>query len=185
MSGFTYYAGADDFLAEFYDDSEDIGRIKAGADRLVAENRGRRLVELRERAHASREDVARRMGVDLQRVIELETGTTGFGLHRIDELTQTGPDEADEELHDLARYITELSSYIQAIGGDIRLEVSGATMEIINPETGTTTTRTGPFFLPAPADSFTPDMIYTMLRNKPAQLTIWAEVEGWRTEIAA
>ncbi|MFE4329541.1 hypothetical protein ACFRQM_08785 [Streptomyces sp. NPDC056831] len=58
-------------------------------------------------------------------------------------------------------------------------------MEIIDPETGTKTTSTGPFFVTAPADSFTPDLIYTMLRKRPAQLIVWAEVEGWRTDIAA
>jgi DNA-binding XRE family transcriptional regulator len=179
------YDSFDDFLDEFFpDDPAARERIERGAERLAAEERGARLVALRERAHATREDVAHRMGVELQRVIELEAGT-GFNLHHIDELTRTSPSGAGDDLHDLARYITELSSYIQAIGGDIQLEVAGSTMEVIDPETGMKKTTTGPFFVPAPADSFTPDMIYTVLRNNPAQLTIWAEVEGWRTDIAA
>ena len=175
MSGFTRYASTDDFLAEFYDDPADVRRVKSGADRLVAENRGRRLIELRERAHTTREDVARRMGVELQHVVDLETGTTGFGLQRAE----------GADLGGIVRRITELSSYIQAIGGDIQLEVSGATMEITDPDTGETTTRTGSFLVPAPADSFTPDMVHSILMNEPARLIIWAEVEGWRTDIAA
>ncbi|MFE7410895.1 helix-turn-helix domain-containing protein [Streptomyces laurentii] len=180
------YESFDDFLDEFFpDDPGACERIERGAERLAAEERGARLVELRERVRATREDVARRMGVGLQRVIDLETGTPGFGLHRIDELTRSGFGEVDGELHGLARRITELSSYIQAIGGYVELEVSGATMGIVDPETGVTTTGTGTFVVPAPAESFTPDLVYTVLRNKPTQLIVWAEVEGWRTDIGA
>ncbi|MFB7913569.1 helix-turn-helix domain-containing protein [Streptomyces sp. NPDC056061] len=180
------YDSFDDFLDEFFpDDSAARERIERGAEALAAEERGVRLVELRERARATREDVALRMGVELQRVIDLETGATGFDFHRIDELTRTDADEADEELRDLARYITELSSYIRAVGGDVQLEVSGATLEVADPVTGARTTSTGPLFVPAPADSFTPDLIFAVLRKKPARLIIWAEVEGWRTDIAA
>ncbi|MGW9412312.1 helix-turn-helix domain-containing protein [Streptomyces diastaticus] len=179
------YDTPDDLLAEFFDDPADREDVKRLSERLAAEERGARLVELRERARASREAVAARMGVELQHVVDLEAGTIGFDLHRIEEITHTGPDEADDELHEVVRYLVDLSSYIQAIGADITLEISGGTVEVFDPETGTTTTSTGPFFLPAPAEYFTPDLLYTVLKRKPAQLKIWAEVEGWRTDIAA
>ncbi|MDH6118273.1 hypothetical protein [Kitasatospora sp. GAS204B] len=99
MSGFTHYTGEDDFLAEFYDDPAEREEIKRGADLLVAENRGRRLVELRERARATREDVARHMGVALEEVAAIEGG---FATVR------------------------DLAAYMSAIGGELDLVLVAA-----------------------------------------------------------
>ncbi|MDT0546918.1 helix-turn-helix domain-containing protein [Streptomyces lonegramiae] len=179
------YDNFDDFLNEFHpDDTTARERIHREAERLAAHERGARLIELRERAQTSREQVAERMGVELQRVVDLEAGAIGFDLNRIDELTDTGPGEADQELHDIVHYIFDLSSYIRAIGGDVEVEISGATTEIIQ-ENGSIITSMTPLHVPAPAEFFTPDMIYTLLMRKPEQMKIWAEVEGWRTNIAA
>ncbi|WP_328774469.1 hypothetical protein [Streptomyces sp. NBC_00286] len=68
------YDTPDDLLAEFFDDPADREGVKREAERLAAEERGAPLVELRERASATREDVARRMSVELTRVISLESG---------------------------------------------------------------------------------------------------------------
>lgn len=157
------YDSFDDFLDEFFpDDPADRESIERGAERLAAEERGARLVELRERSRATREDVALRMGVALQRVIDLESGTVGFDFRRIHGVAGTAPAEADDDLRELVRYLAELSAYVQAIGGDIQLELPGTTLDLADVKA-----------------------LRTLLRHQPVRLLVWAEVEGWRTDIAA
>ncbi|MFG2023071.1 helix-turn-helix domain-containing protein [Streptomyces sp. NPDC048825] len=163
------YDTPDDLLAEFFDDPADREGVKREAERLAAEERGARLVELRERASATREDVARRMGVELARVINLESGAFSpprVDLSRIDELETSTSDE----LIPLAQFIFDLAAYIQAIGGDVRLEITQPGGRV--------------WFLPAPTDRTNADLLYTILKQKPESLKVVAEMDGFRTEVA-
>ncbi|MFC9342883.1 hypothetical protein ACFT0G_06160 [Streptomyces sp. NPDC057020] len=180
------YDSFDDFMSEFYpDDPEARARIDRGAELLAAEERGARLAELRQRTHTPVEAVAARMGVALQRVIDLEEGSTGVDLRCIDQLPRMTMGDYNPTLSNLLLYLDDLSSYIHALGGNIDLEIIGGTTSVINPQTGAITHDTGDFHVPAPSEFFTKSLLATLHRFQPAQLKIWAEVEGWRTDIAA
>ncbi len=164
------YDTPDDLLAEFFDDPADREEIKREAERLAAEERGARLIELRERARASREDVARRMGVEVAQVISLETGFFDLSLIDLSRIGEWDETSADE-LVSLGRLISGLSAYVQAIGGDIEIEIREPDGRVL--------------FLPAPADRIDADLLYTILKNhQPKSLKVIADLDGFRTEVA-
>ncbi|MFK3735667.1 hypothetical protein ACI2LJ_35985 [Streptomyces sp. NPDC088090] len=182
------YETPDDLLAEFFDDPADREDVRREAEQLAAEERGARLVELRERTRTPRETLADRMGVPLQHVVDLENGDPAVNIHRLlhRALLKSSHDFHGDiaELWPIIRYLTQLSDYVRALGGDVDVE-------LVKDTAGATTTWNSVrqhCLLPEPSNPpayFTGALLSALQEHRPTRLRVWAEVEGWRTDIAA
>src|SRR5882757_8686427 len=94
MTEFTTYNTQQEFLDEFVD-PEDHEAVRTESARIVAEQRGHRLAELRRREGFSQKQVAATLGVTQQRISAIERGAIGE--------------------------IDTLKGYIGAIGGRLRV----------------------------------------------------------------
>ena len=87
----------DDLVEEFAFSPEEKQEIRAGADRMIAEVRARRLAEVRRRQNAMRVEVAAAMGVSQARVSRIEKGQL----------------EKSE--------VETLAAYVKALGGKLKI----------------------------------------------------------------
>jgi predicted XRE-type DNA-binding protein len=87
----------DDLVAEFAFSPEEKQEIRAGADRMIAEVRARRLAEVRRRQNATQVEVAAAMGVSQARVSRIEKGQL----------------EKSE--------VETLAAYVKALGGKLKI----------------------------------------------------------------
>ncbi|MGD0699598.1 MAG: XRE family transcriptional regulator [Trebonia sp.] len=87
----------DDLAADFGFSPAEERQIRAGADRMIAAVRARRLAEVRKRQHVSQAEVAAALGVSQALVSRIEKGQ----LERSE--------------------VETLAAYVQALGGELRV----------------------------------------------------------------
>jgi predicted XRE-type DNA-binding protein len=87
----------DDLVEEFDFSPEEKRQIRKGADRMIAEVRARRLVQVRKRQNATQAEVAAAMGVSQARVSRIEKGQLERGE------------------------VETLAAYVKALGGKLTI----------------------------------------------------------------